>query len=237
MTKYSMKDLEKYKGATAPATLVRTDDELAVYLQEIVALGTDMAASTQRYKEILAARKEQGPQLANSPAFVAAQSMLTIGALVSKMLLAPPLKPKWCSCDAPEEDQEKHRRAVARAKALRKALKLKQVPELLNNRVVRNHIEHFDDRLDTWVAEGPHTATFDRMITPIDLNEFQDTGAGKITFSDHNSDLHDDPRVLRQIITSTETIRVLDDSVNLIQLAVEVLEVAQRARDYLNSLQ
>lgn len=179
-----------------------------VFLMELVSLGEAMRISVAQYND---AKKSHE----NDKVFLAAQSILTCGALVSKMLwMSQSQRPKGCSCPRDAAEQAKHNRAKERCKALRDAVGIKGA-HVLENRKVRNGIEHFDDRVDEFFAEDPHANYFHRIYTE---------GPNAIVVEGG------EPRYMRHIEGTTNTVTVLDDSMSLQEVADAVLDIAQKAQ-------
>jgi hypothetical protein len=87
--------------------------------------------------------------------FRALHSLLAHAAMISKLLWPPKVR------SAP-----KAARMRKRAEHLLQALSLPDdVCEILQSRTLRNHIEHFSERLDDWAALGPQ-GLMDRNIGP-----------------------------------------------------------------------
>ena len=89
--------------------------------------------------------------------FLAVQGVLTSAALISKLLwMSQPQRREGCTCPPEEADEARFAQAKRRCRALRKALGIaNEMPEL--NRRVRNSLEHYDDRMDRWLAADDGT--------------------------------------------------------------------------------
>lgn len=142
--------------------------------------------------------------------FMAVQSILTSAALVSKLL--------WMSNPTPQTSSDPEPDPLVgiareRCKAVRKTLHIKSIP-VLESRRVRNSIEHFDSRLDEFF-EGIEAGVFvDRNIGPVSHAVVVN---GK------------PPRFLRHIDPTTNTMIVLDESVDFGAVAKEVIRLAAAA--------
>ncbi|QDK02247.1 hypothetical protein SEA_SAMBA_33 [Gordonia phage Samba] len=130
--------------------------------------------------------------------FFLAQSMVNCAALVSKLL--------WTS--------EKNTFALERSKHLRDVLAVSD-DSILKSRAVRNHVEHFDDRLDKAVQAPPHILV-DRIVGP-------EERAVRIEGMPST-------RFLRRIEPETMTFSVLDDGVSLPGLGEAMRALTSEAR-------
>ncbi len=64
-----------------------------------------------------------------------------------------------------DRNKQKKKRAKQRGAYLRTCLRISDTHGL-HNRTIRDHLEHFDDRLDDWVEHSPHRNIVDYMIGP-----------------------------------------------------------------------
>jgi hypothetical protein len=98
--------------------------------------------------------------LANAPQplfFRELHAFLSHGAAISRLLWPPR-----------DRDAKVRARADARGEHLRSVLNVDDT-HVLHNRALRNHLEHFDVRLDTWAQETTHGAMIDMNIGPVAL--------------------------------------------------------------------
>lgn len=114
------------------------------YLREIVIQGQYALMSVQAMNAILEAK---GSAVAF---FREAQSFLNQAAAMSRILWPP-------KTHTPT--------AVARAEHLRKVLEVTE-SHPLRRRTLRDHLEHFDERLDRWSQETTHGTIIDLTIGP-----------------------------------------------------------------------
>ena len=171
---------------------------MKVFMMELVNLGKAMALSADQYNLALQGRD-------TTQAFLAAQSIVTTGALVSKILSA--------------REKQQHTPAMQRCTELNNALGFYgELPQAIRNRKVRNSMEHFDERLDSFFGENPNANFFDRNIGPrnsmIIIN-------GEV------------PRHMRFLDNTTHTLSVLEDEISLQEVANAVLDIARRAQQWL----
>jgi hypothetical protein len=153
--------------------------------------------------------------------FLAAQSMLTAGALVSKMLIPSQgiRRPKGCTCPANAEEQEQQNRMKQRCKELREALGYKKggLPEILQQRKVRNGFEHYDSRLDDFLANSS-LLIVDRFVGPVDKLIKRDGKTIAVA--------------RRRLDPDSRTANILDDSISLEELYDAVADVCERAKKW-----
>ncbi|MCE4268210.1 hypothetical protein [Rhodococcus globerulus] len=183
------------------------EPKIETFMRELCAQGRAMSLSLEQYSEAREAfvSHTQAPGLSNDRCFLAAQSILTCAALVSKVL--------WTSSRAKDAGNERDRAE------LRMALGITSLPALKSRRV-RNSIEHFDDRLDNFFSNAEGSSTIaERIIGPIDT----------ITVGDIPV------RYLRHLDLDDDTFTVLEDSVSLGDLTEAVDEVARKAEAWLQS--
>lgn len=58
---------------------------------------------------------------------------------------------------------------LARGKHLRKLLEVDE-DHLLSDRTIRNHFEHYDERIQNWLENNQSSVYFDLEINPLELN-------------------------------------------------------------------
>ena len=117
------------------------------YLRELLIQSDYARTSLERMNEILTG--ERTPALF----FREAQGFLSHAAAISRILWPPRAK------DTRAKDRGKHLLAVLR------------VPDNhpLRTRTLRDHLEHFDERLDQWCQETTHGGIIDLCIGPASL--------------------------------------------------------------------
>lgn len=121
-----------------------------IYVEELITQCTWAIAAVARMNDILESNEQGRPQLF----FRQAVELLQHSALASKLLWPPGGSIAF-----------KNKRAKARGQHLRGVL---QMPELhvLKSRSLRDHFEHYDERLDDWVANSPNRIFVDDVIGP-----------------------------------------------------------------------
>lgn len=141
-------------------------------MTELENLGNSMEIASQQYNEAIRLIDEPGE--ANhveiiSRILFAGQSILTVAALVSKVLIPPPKRPNGCKCELTPEQEQSYQLIKHRCKTLRKALGIKgELPPEINSRSVRNQFEHFDTRLDDHYAKYSHGEYKQRVVATAD---------------------------------------------------------------------
>lgn len=119
-----------------------------IYLNEILKQCEYAVSTVHRMDEIL--RSHELP----SEFFRVAGYFLQHSSAVSRLLWPPG-----------DRNRQKKKRAKQRGAFLRNSLKIPDA-HVLHNRTIRDHLEHFDDRLDDWVENSPHRNIVDYMIGP-----------------------------------------------------------------------
>ena len=119
-----------------------------IYLNEILKQCEYAVSAVHRMDEILRSRELP------SEFFRAAGYFLQHSCAVSRLLWPPG-----------DRNREKKKRAKLRGTFLRNSLKIPDA-HVLHSRTIRDHLEHFDDRLDDWVENSPHRNIVDDMIGP-----------------------------------------------------------------------
>lgn len=151
-------------------------------------------------------------------AFAAAQLLLAAGAMVSKMLWPQPPATRLDGSALSDAQARQRQRTLDRGRHLRDALVIKSIP-ILENRKVRNALEHFDDRLDRYFEQG-HKNVFDRNIGPKD----------QLIVVGGASPLH-----LRLIDPQAGTVSILEDEVSMGELLDVIHDIARRSSAWLVS--
>ncbi|WP_156425494.1 MULTISPECIES: hypothetical protein [unclassified Mycobacterium] len=193
--------------------------EIRVFMYELVAQSWAMHHSATQLYEAQSAPVIDRDDLM----FLAAQSMLTTGALISKILVPSQgiRRPDGCRCPVNAEEQEQHERMVKRCKELRKALGYGKggIPAILQQRKVRNGFEHFDARLDDFFASS-NLLIVDRYVGPVDRLIERDGKTIAVA--------------MRRLDPDARTANVLDDSISLEELSDAVIDVGKRAQQWLD---
>lgn len=86
----------------------------------------------------------------HSEIFRTVHSILTHTSNISKLLWPP--GPRRRRGESPPDYQARRSATIARGHALRSALGIPDEGHLLKDRQLRDHLEHFDERLDDWAA-------------------------------------------------------------------------------------
>jgi hypothetical protein len=121
----------------------------SIYLEELVTQCAWSVSAVQRMNEIL-----QAPGTTPQIFFRQAAALLQHAGLASKILW-PPGSPVGF----------KNKRAKARAAHIRKMLAITD-GHVLKNRQLRDHFEHYDERLDDWVTNSPNRIFVNNVIGP-----------------------------------------------------------------------
>jgi len=190
---------------------------MTVLMLELENLGDAMSINTEQYDRAtdLIDQPESNEIEIISRVMFAAQSILTVAALVSKLLLPPPKRPQGCKCELAPEQEADYARIKRRCTELKKALGIKgDLPPEIKSRTVRNHLEHFDTRIDKFFAENPDAEHKHRVVAPADMFPAN--------------------LALRHVDYRTHTITVLGDSVSLVAMKDAVYDIAVQARQWLN---
>ena len=140
-------ELANHKSDAAPTT-----DEwvLEQYEQEIVVQTRMMDIAWRELQDARAADDE-------FRTWHAIQAILTAGACISRIL--------WPGGKGPKGDKDRKQARLERQAQLRRRLDLRDDSNPLGDRTVRDHFEHFDERLDEW-ANQKVPALSDREIIP-----------------------------------------------------------------------
>ena len=194
----------------------------SVYFGEIVRQVQAAKMSADLLNSALAAASADAEeQLA--VVFFAAQGMLTAGALVSKILwMSQPQRPDGCRCPQLPSEKEKAMRAKRRCKELRDELGIKDQMQELSSRRVRNAFEHFDDRIDTFFADG-NTWYFDRIVGPSNTVVVRNEGIDRAV------------KYMRRFDPEKVELSVLDDSISLQALLDALDDIGIRAQRWLDT--
>lgn len=175
------------------------DAILSLYMREITFQVYVARSAYARMKDSVA-MPDGGGILAT---FAGIQSLLGAGAMVSK-LLWPPKSAKELGAQ--------------RGAALRACLDITDDFSVLRSREVRNALEHFDERLDSFIAEGNYI--------------FVDSNIGLIEMFLRM--LPPGTKVLRHVDTSTGDVSVLDSSISINELCDAMVEVEERVNVWLD---
>lgn len=201
---------------------MQEDDTLRVLMRELRNLGDAMRMSAVQYNsaiDLIESDDGQNEREIIGRAFLGAQSMLTVGALVSKLLLptgSP--RPMGCTCALDPDERTALDVAKQRSRALRKALGIQgNLPDELNSRRVRNSIEHYDQRLHSWLSEDREGRFLDRVVGCPD----QSVNGNPVSSA------------MRHIEPHAHTLSVLGESISLVALAEAVYNLANQADQWL----
>jgi hypothetical protein len=100
-----------------------------------------------------------------SEVFRGIHSFLTHVSNVSKLLW--PARPRKKKGETKQDYESRCSAIEQRGKVLRKTLGLPDDEHVLKSRTLRDHLEHFDERLDEWAASGHRNIRYD-YIGPLD---------------------------------------------------------------------
>lgn len=163
------------------------DHILRIFLGEIQ---SQISSALMRAGEMEWALKQRSP---NARFFAAAQAFLVHAAMVSKLF--------WPS--------DQTARAKTRGRELRAVFGLGE-DHPLSKRTLRNHLEHYDDRVDDWVERsrnrhividmiGPPTAIGGSAIDPEDLMRVFDPSTGVFWFRGEKFDIKEMASALQSL--------------------------------------
>lgn len=119
-----------------------------IYLHEFATQCEYAVGSVQRMNQVL---QRQGSP---SDFFREASNFLQHSSAASRLLWPPG-----------SGNRREKKRAKKRGEHLRAKIEIDD-SEALKNRALRNHFEHFDERLDDWAETSPHKNIVDNMIGP-----------------------------------------------------------------------
>ena len=119
------------------------------YLVQIEVQGRYALAATVRINLLLSTGRVESEDM-----FRELQAFVSCAASLSRLLWPPAIK-----------DAQKNIRARLRGDGLRAALGVIE-PHVLQDRSLRNHLEHFDERLDDWAETSRDHNIVDLMIGP-----------------------------------------------------------------------
>ena len=118
------------------------------YFREIEDRCEACFAAVGEFNEILADRQSR------KDLFRPAKEVIYQAGIISKLLWPPGSKNK-----------ERRKRAMTRGEILRRTLAVSQ-DHPIRNRALRDHFEHYDERLDSWAAESPNRNMVKRLVGP-----------------------------------------------------------------------
>lgn len=135
---------------------------LGIYLEELESQSLMALGATTVLNEFGAITREQRKAMTleqkiqmNKEYFRSIHSFLTHLSNISRLLWPPALSPKQhCFCDKPKALGRKCGTCVARERSqcLLVTLDMNEHDHVLKNRSLRDHLEHFDERLDHWMV-------------------------------------------------------------------------------------
>ena len=173
-----------------------------IYVEELLTQCTWALSAVERMNEVLQSPDGGGPQVF----FRQAADLLQHAALASKLLWPPGSSIGF-----------KNKRAKSRGLHLRTAL---QMPEqhVLRSRSLRDHFEHYDERLDDWVVRSPNRIIVNNVIGPR-------TTIGGNVVQDHEIFKLFDPQTKRLLFRG--------EPFDLQELVDALVDVANRAKNRL----
>jgi len=175
-----------------------------VYLREIESQATYALTTHARMETTLLAGATDAQEF-----FREAQAMLNHAGAVSRLLWPPRIA-----------DGQKRSRAEARGNELRKALGIVE-PHVLQDRSLRNHLEHLDERLDDWAESSKNRIIGDQLIGPVGV-----IGGSVVKATE----------IIRHYDPSTSTFIFRGELFDMSQLLAGVGEVRRLAQSRLASL-
>jgi hypothetical protein len=138
---------------------------------------------------------QAGATTLRAEVFRSIHSCLTHTSNVSRLLWPPP--PRLKKGESQQELEARTPR-LARANALRAALRLPDAGHPLESRTMRNHLEHFDERLDHWHSNSARRNIMQDYVGPFnavggldigDRMRSYDPTTGRLHFRDEEFDL------------------------------------------------
>lgn len=173
---------------------------LEVYLRELSTQCQFAMRAVGQVNTALSADSDDVPQqTAHGEVFRGLHSFLTHASNVSKLLW--PTSP-WKRDDESEEEYERRREHMKqRARKLREMLDVEEGEEHpLKDRQLRNHLDHYDERLDHWATTSERRNLVSDMIGPPDaikgieasdrMRTF-DPGEGEFIFRGEHHDIQE----------------------------------------------
>ncbi|MFA6046380.1 MAG: hypothetical protein WC718_15455 [Phycisphaerales bacterium] len=133
--------------------------------------------------------------------FQALNNVLTCAANVSKLLTTPNKKPL----------------VTDRGEALSKRLNV-LASSPVHNRILRNHVEHFDERIDTWAATDPNHIWASDFVGPLNIAVI------------HGANIP----VRRRYDPMTDTFHFLSDQIELYAVKEELRRIQLAADEVIN---
>lgn len=174
-----------------------------VYLGQVAAECEHCFRAIGELNDILAKKKE-------GDLFVPVRALIHHAAAVSRIFWPPGGKDKLA-----------RQRSQRRGDALRRALNIKS-PHPVQSRSLRDHFEHFDERLDEWAEKSKNRNIVDRLVGPC-------SAIGGDAISDTDIINHYDP--------ATNTYYFRGESFNIQTLATGMDDIYKRIRLKLQELQ
>jgi hypothetical protein len=156
--------------------------------------------------------------------FSSLQLMLVSAGMISKLLWPSP--PSLDQRGQPVEGEARRRfdLTIARGRAVRRALRVRSIP-ILERRQMRNAIEHFDDRLDEFLDGPQRFWVVDQNVgRPEDVSVVMPPGDKPLKF-------------MRHFNPETRIASIMDDEINVQELADAVAELQDKARRWLATAQ
>ena len=136
-------------------------NEVATQCRYAIDAGTTAAAVT---RNLLEAPKGGGDELASgrrAEIFRSIHSLLTHASNVSRLLWPAP--PRQKQGEGSAEYNARRSAMLNRGSELRTVLQLAANGHVLHKRTLRDHLDHFDERLDAWAANGRHQFANDNI--------------------------------------------------------------------------
>ncbi|MBH3464459.1 hypothetical protein I5Q49_06315 [Pseudomonas carnis] len=199
---------------------------LMVYLREIESqslMATNAIGNLDHISATMANPKneigfEQRNTL-NKEYFRSVHSFLTHLSNMSRLLWPPALSPKQnCFCGKPKANGMECSTCVARERSsqILNALGLQGADHIIKNRTLRDHLEHFDERIDHWMKTSKNRNFVQDIIGP----------KGGIMGLDESD-------MMRQYDPATGTFRFRGETFSLVELFAGLNDLLARTRQAL----
>ncbi|WP_370683045.1 hypothetical protein AB9V60_13630 [Pseudomonas syringae pv. atrofaciens] len=182
------------------------NDELKVYLEEIIGQAKMAISATTSLNELTALRNKiidcqdvsvRRRMISESPnlgydTFRNLHSFLTHVSNISRLIWPPIISSnKKCYCDKQSAKGGVCGACVGRARSanILKALEIGDADHIIKTRTIRDHLEHFDERLDNWVQTSKHRNYIQDFVGPKDAIRGVDQGDRMRHYDPETADL------------------------------------------------
>lgn len=196
-------ELEPFDALITVDNVSIEDYILARYVYELSEQGILASVAVEHLNDAIAHTNDWTPLVLSRTIFEALNSLLRTFGVMSKLL--------WVNDDADD-------RAKRRAEDLRSTLGILDENSPLRDRIVRNNLEHIDERLDTFLERAMRRPSAEgKKIVVADGN----VGQIPAYVRDH--------QILRHYVIATATYYVAGDRVDIRRIADAAFDVAGRA--------